>query len=404
MRARSARVVWAGGTVLAAAVLACETTRNPGGIQRDLTPPIITLVNTGADTQPIAGGLQFAINASDNLGLKTVEVFFSGGHIGTADTTFTSQVTDFTLQQTVNFSAGSGAGGIVRIVGRATDGAANSAADTIYIFLSNVSALRVYLLGPGAGAVASFGRGIPVDVSAAQNEGIRKIGFLVSSTVSATPVVNPTVPPNDSILFSVPYSDSVRYVDTLVVNQSTGTFNVVAFAEDSSGRRGTSSVVTITILSPVNDTAAPQVDHTIASRVEVDDSVRVHATDPSGISWLGLKVQRASNGALLRFDSVNVAAGNLTDVTRNFSLNLGSLIPQDSTPFAIIVTGYACDLALARNCAESQNSTVIQTAAATSNGRPWLGHGPSPALRRLVRLFGIAAGRDPLTAIVEEGI
>ena len=365
MRAGRVRSVWAGVCVLAAVALACETTRNPGGIQRDLTPPIISLANTGADTQPIAGGLQFSVSAADNLGLKTVELFFTGGHIATDDTIFTSTVTDFTLQKTLSFPAGSGAGGLVQIVGRATDGAGNTATDTLYIYLSNISALRVYITSPSPGAVASTGRGIPVDVSAAQNEGIRKIGFLVTP---ASAVSNPTTPPFDSVLYTVPYVDSVRYVDTLVVNATTGQFFVVGFAEDSSGRRSYSALIAVTIQSVINDTEAPLVDHTIASRVEVDDSVRVHATDPSGLSWMGLRVQRASNGALLRFDTVNVAAGNLTDVTRNFSLNLGSLIPQDSTPFAIIVRGYACDLALARNCAFSQNSTLIQGAAPAGNG------------------------------------
>jgi hypothetical protein len=69
----------------------------------------------------------------------------------------------------------------------------------------------------------------------------------------------------------------------------------------------------------------------------------------------------------LRFDSVNVTSNPpLTDVTRKFSLNLASLIPQDSTPYSIVVRGYACDVAAARNCAYSQNSTVIQGSESVS--------------------------------------
>ncbi|HXF94577.1 MAG TPA: hypothetical protein VNI61_00605 [Gemmatimonadales bacterium] len=364
------KAVW-GIAVLAGAVFACETTRNPGGIQRDLTPPVITLTNAAGDTQQIAEGLRFTVSAVDNLGLKTIELFYTGGHVGQEDTVFTSTVTDFTLQKTVTFPAGSGAGGLVQIVGRAADGAANTASDTLFIFLSNVSALRVILLAPAQGAVASSGRGIPVDVTAIQNEGIRKIGFLVSP---ASAVSNPTTPPNDSLTFTIPYADSVRYVDTLIVNAVSGTFNVVGFAEDSSGRRGTSNVVTVSILSAANDTVPPFVEHTIASRVEVNDSVTVHATDPSGISWMGIRIQRASDGAVLRFDTVNVTSNPpLTDVTRKFSLNLGTLIPQDSTPYSIIVRGYACDVAAARNCAFSQTSTVIQ--GSQSGGGPFLAPG-----------------------------
>lgn len=365
MRVRSAQAVFA-VVVAVALVWACETTRNPGGVQRDLTPPIITLSNTGPDTQHIDGGLQFTVNAVDNLGLKSIELFYSGGHIGQDDTVFTTTVRDFTSATSVTFPGGSGAGGLVQIVGRATDGAANSSQDTLYIFLSNVSALRVMLLAPSAGAVASTGRGIPVDVTAIQNEGIRKIGFLV--TPGAT--TNPTTPPNDSLVFTLPYADSVRYIDTLNVLATTGTFNIVGFAEDSSGRRGTSNVVSVSVLSTVNDTTDPVVSHVVSSRVEVNDSVSVHATDPSGISWIGLRTTR-TDGSLLRFDSINVSAGNLTDVTRNISLNLASipLVP----PYSIVVRGYACDLAAARNCAFSTNSTVIQGSA--SAGGPLLAPG-----------------------------
>ena len=371
MRPRNVKAVW-GACVLAAVILACETTRNPGGIQRDLTEPIITLSpkSQPPDTQQISGGLTFTVTAVDNLGLKTIELTYSGGHIGFEDTTFTSTVTQYLLPRTVTFPASSGSGGLVMIVGRATDGAANSAADTLFIFLSNVDALNVTLLSPAAGAVASTGRGIPVDVTAIQNEGIRKIGFLVSP---ANAVFNPTTPPGDSVMFFIPYADSVRYVDTLTVQAASGTFNIVGFAEDSSGRRGTSSVVTVTVLSAFNDTTPPLVNHVVGSRVEVDDSVLVHATDASGISWIGLRVQDASNGNVLVFDTINVSAGNLTDVSRNVSLNLAAFIPQDQTPFSIVVRGYACDLALARNCAFSQNSTVIQ--GSQGAGGPFLAPG-----------------------------
>jgi hypothetical protein len=39
-----------GISALALAIWSCETTRNPGGIQRDVTPPAILLVNTAGDT------------------------------------------------------------------------------------------------------------------------------------------------------------------------------------------------------------------------------------------------------------------------------------------------------------------------------------------------------------------
>jgi len=332
-------------SALALAIYACETSRRIGGIQPDVVSPVITLTNTAGDTQDIAGGLRFTVQAIDNLGLKTVDLTFSGGLIAVLDTTFRSQVKTYAVAHAITFPSGSGAGGSIQIIGRATDGAGNFAEDTITIFLSNVQALRVRLVLPSVGALASTGKGIPVDVIAVQNGGITKIGYLIAPAGSVT---NPTSPPKDSIVFSPPFADSVEYVDTLVVVPASGTFNVVGFAEDSAGRRGFSGVVT----------APPVVAHRVADRVEVDDTIHVRAQDPSAISWIGFEVD-TGNGVRMKFDTVNVAAGNLSDITRNFSLGLQGLQPL---PHTIVVKGYACDAAVARNCSFTNSTTLIPSA------------------------------------------
>src|SRR6266511_3063994 len=348
-----------GISALALAVWACETSRNLNGVQPDRTAPVISLTNTAGDTQDISGGLRFSVSALDNLGLKNIDLTFSGGLIATLDTTFTSTVKTYAVSHTLTFGAGSGAGGNIMIIGRATDGAGNFAEDTIFIFLSNVQALRVRLVLPSPGALASTGKGIPVDVIAVQTGGIAKIGYLVSPAGSVT---NPT-PPTDSIVFTAPLADSVEYVDTLVVVPSSGTFNIIGFAEDSAGRRGFSSVVTVQIQSVATDNTPPIVAHRVASRVEVDDTIHVRAQDPSAISWIGFEVD--TNGVRMKFDTVNVAAGNLSDVTRHFSLGLQGLQPL---PRYISVKGYACDAAVARNCSFTNSTTLIPSAPLRTKG------------------------------------
>lgn len=375
--ARRGTVLW-GLVVSVLALWACETTRNPGGIQRDLTEPTIVLTNTAGDTQDIGGGLRFNVGAVDNLALKSVELRFSGGLIGTLDTNFTGTVKTYSVGRTITFPGNSGAGGNIMIVGRATDGAGNFAEDTLFIFLSNVQALRVILVSPQTGALASQGGGIPVDIIAVQNTGISKVGFLVSPRTS---VSDPTTPPIDSIIYTAPLADSVEFVDTLIVLPTTGTFNVVGFAEDSAGRRGFTNVVTVTIQSAANDVTKPTVDHSIAARVEVDDTVTVRATDASPIAWIGFRVD--TNGVLLRFDTVNVAAGNLTDVTRRFSLGLQGLNPL---PHTIVVKGYACDAAAARNCDYTNTSTLLPTAPVPFRG------GPARSISGLIDTVIVVAG------------
>ena len=376
-------------SALALAVWACETARNIGGIQRDVTPPAITLTNTAGDTQAIAGGLHFNVSAVDNLALKSVNLTFSGGLIGTLDTSFIGQVKTYSVGRSITFPSNSGAGGNITIVGRATDGAGNFAEDTLSIFLSNVQALQVILISPTPGAVASQNRSIPIEVRAIQNSGISKIGFLVAP---ASAVTNPTVPPNDSIVFLGALKDTVDYTDTLTVLAGTGTFQVVGFAEDSAGRRGFTNVVTVTIQSAANDVTPPLVSHSVGARVEVDDTVIVRATDASAIAWIGFRVD--TGGVLLKFDTINVAAGNLTDVTRRASLNLGSVLPPGVLPHSIVVRGYACDAAVARNCSYTNTTSLLPSAPST------------PALYPAVKVAGLPRSPTALidTVIVVNGV
>ncbi len=387
---------------LALAVYACETTRRIGGVQPDTQSPIIVLTNTAGDTQEIAGGLRFNVQANDNLGLKTVDLIFAGGLNGVLDTIFRTAVTNYGVAHTLTFPANSGNGGNITIIGRATDGNGNSAADTITIFLSNVQALQVTLISPTAGAVASQNRSIPVEVRAIQNSGIAKVGFLVNPRSA---VSNPTVPPNDSIIFVGTLQDTVDYTDTLTVLAATGTFDVVGFAEDSAGRRLFTNVITVTIQSAANDVTAPQVSHKVGARVEVDDTILVRATDASAIAWIGFRVDTgAAPGVLLKFDTINVAAGNLTDVTRRASLNLGSVLPPGVLPHSIVVRGYACDGAAARNCSYTNNTTLLPSATvngarASKSSGPWLS--PTGIIDTVIVVNGVTVPLQGSGSIVD---
>jgi len=347
---------WWGSVALIAGVWGCETARNPGGVQRDVIPPTIVLT-PAADTQQIASGLAFNVNATDNLGLKDIRLTYSGGYIAQTDTIFTSAVTTLTVAEHVTFPAGSGAGGFITIIGRATDGAGNFSEDTIVVFLSNVQALKVFLLAPTTGALASTGKNITVSVQAQQLSGIQRVGFII---VPRSAVSDPTTPPTDSLVFTTTFPPDTTYTDTLSVTAATGTFTVTGFAVDAGGRRGLSNSVVVTVQSAANDVTPPVVSFTIPARVQVTDTITVHATDPSGISLIGFQVDTSLTltGPALSLVTLDVSAANLTDVTRAFSLGLAALINQ--FPKSVIVRGYACDLATpTHNCGYSQTSTVL---------------------------------------------
>ncbi len=366
MRQRRGVRGWCVLVALAGAVGACETARNPGGVQLDRISPTIAL--SAADTQQIANGLQFSVDASDNLGLKEILVTFSDPTIGQTDTIFNTTVTSFSKSTKITFPANSGSGGSITITGRATDGAGNFTQATTVVFLSNVQALTVDLLAPTAPAVASTGKNILVQVHAQQLGGIATIGFIV---VPRAAVVDPTVPPTDSLVFTPPARQppDTFYADTLTVQPGFTTFTVTGFAVDAAGRPKLTNPVTVTVQTPGNDVTPPTVSHSISSRVEVNDNVTVHATDPSGIKVMGFRVDTAL-AAVPPFTGVTplkfvldstMAAANLTTVDKVFALGLP--LSDSGLPKSVVIRGYACDLAVARNCAYSQTSTVIAGSA-----------------------------------------
>ncbi len=346
LQGRGVRALWGTG-VLLTAVWACETARNPSGIQRDLTPPTISLTKTPPDTQDISAGLTFAVSATDNLGLKDIRLTYTGGYIALTDTVFTSTVTASAIPVHITFPSNSNAGGLIRIVGRATDGAGNSAEDTLFIVLNNVKALKVTLIAPLTGAVAGTGKYVPIHVRAVQVSGVKRIGWIVTPGQTATTGV-------DSLLSAAPpYPDSIDLIDSVLVTGTSGFFVLQGFAVDAGNLSANTLQVTINILSVVNDVTPPQVEHFVPLRAEVGDSITVHATDPSGISKIGFIVTDLTGATVLAADSIGLPplpppnlSGNATDVVHTFSMK----IPGITTfPTQVVVHGFAVDGAVAFN-------------------------------------------------------
>jgi hypothetical protein len=340
--ARAVLILWA-SVVLALAGLACESARNPGGFQPDLVPPTISLTDAktppAIDTQPIAGGLNFTVGATDNLALNDIRLIYSGGYVDTTDTVFFNQTLEaVTLPVHVVFPAGSGAGGLITIVGRATDGAGNFAEDTLVIFLSNINALSVVLLSPAPGALASQGKYVPIHVVATQTSGIQRIGWLIGGVVGQTAVRG------DSVTLGSPFPTTYDFIDSVLVTGTTGTFTVTGFAVDAANRRGVSTTVTVTIQSAANDVTAPRVEQTIPLRAESSDSITVHATDPSGITRVGFVVTDTL-GAIIGGDSLDYA-GNSTDISKKFSLKLFGIT---AFPTRVVIQAFAIDGATGLN-------------------------------------------------------
>lgn len=335
---RGNRVLW-GMALVGGAVWACETARTPSGFTPDIIPPAIAL-SAITDTQQISSGLSFTVTATDNLALNDVQLTYSGGYIAQTDTIFKNQtLTSYANTVMLTTAQLGGAGGLITIVGHATDGAGNTAVDTLRLFLVNIKALKVILLQPTAGAVASPGKYVPVQVIGVQTSGVQKVGWL------SAPPTQTAIHADSVVNVGPPFPDSVNFVDSVLVTGTTGTFTIVAFAVDSGNRRATSGQVTVNILSAANDTTPPEIEQFVALRSEATDSITVHATDPSGISVIGFRVTDSIGTTVLHRDSV-LLSGKVTDVRRTFSLGLFGLNP----PVHVIIQAFACDSSARHNC------------------------------------------------------
>lgn len=297
------------------------------GFEADQTPPNIAIEKTAGDTLTVEGGIVFGVLATDNLGLKDLSVTLSAGYTAQFDTTFTTAITELNFGFSVPLEENTTAGGVILITATITDGNDNTASAVDSVFLVNDAALTVRILDPVSGGVTAPDRQLPINIRATQETGIRRVGFTVEGVVTAA----------DSANFPLP--DTALFSTTLTVPGSTaeGVFTITGFAEDSSGRRATSSPVDVTVQQVVSDTDPPVVTLTIAGRLEVSDSVRVSATDPSGINLIGW-IARDLNGTVIASDTTT-SSGVLTQVTDTWTLGLTfTTFPQQ-----LEVEGFAID-------------------------------------------------------------
>lgn len=341
----------AAAVVCAAVAAACNETRLTPGFAADVTPPAISIQKTGGDTIDVVNGIQFGVTASDNLGLKIVSINLAGGLNLQLDTTFTTAVTSYTRPVTITLPRTTTAGGNVNITATALDGATNGATALDSIFLVNSEALIVTIINPLSGAIASAGKKLPIGVKASQRKGVRKVGYILGPSLAGA----------DSIfLFTSPLPDTLIFSDTLVIPDTaqTGSFTIVGFGEDLDGRRVLTPPLTVQIQSVANDQTPPIVTFQVAKRVEVDDSITVTATDPSGIVLMGW-IGRFLDGTIAGGDSATYD-GSSTQVTQKWSLGFNfTALPQ-----SVVITAFAVDAAGNRGTSDNPPPAPSFSAAA----------------------------------------
>lgn len=305
--------------------------------------------------------LAVTINANDNIGLKRVRLLLSGGVTATYDTVMTSAVTSLTIAVNVKVPANAPIGATVNARSIAIDGAGNQS-DTALVALTvgNLEPPQAIITSPVAASPVVSGKALVLSISGKARYKVRTIGYQISGAFRFA----------DSIAFNAPFRDSVAILDTLTIPDSVrgATISVTPFITDSLNQRVLGTAVPYAVQSPANANTIPVVRTGVASRVEVNDTVFVEATDPVGINVIGYEV-RTLTGQVIVADSVT-STGGLTTLVRTFRVR----VPVTAFPTPVTVAGFARNANNRRDVARfgsgALRADTVQVVAGYTNPLP----------------------------------
>ncbi len=292
---------------------------------RDTVKPAVALAKGTAQSDTT---LVLSVNATDNIGLKTIKVTLSGGVAAAYDTTFTTSVQAATLALTIRVPSSAPLGSTVNIRAIAMDGAENwSDTARLVMTVGNLEPPQAVVTSPAAGSPVVSGKALVLSISAKARDKVRTLGYQLSGAYSA----------RDSVLYGAPLKDSVGLLDTLTIPDTVkgASITVTPFIIDSLNQRVSGTPVSYAVQSAANANTIPIVHTGVTSRLEVSDTIFVEATDPVGISTLGYEV-RTLTGALITADSIS-STGGFSTLVRTFRTRL----PVTVFPTTVTITGFA---------------------------------------------------------------
>lgn len=219
----------------------------------------------------------------------------------------------------------------VLVIVTATDSSGNKGSDTVTVRMTRGPRVTVDL--PTANVVSSVGKSVTIQVTAVDPQGVRVVGWRTSGVLAR----------QDSVIVAgSTLPDTVVFIDTLTVPAATapGNLTITGFGVDSVGDpSGTTPGVTIAVVSAASDVTPPLVSFSVDKRVEVDDSIYVHATDASGGIRLGFIVRQVGSATIVAADSITFP-GNQTQVTGRLRLKLDTV---STFPRLLTVEAFAVD-------------------------------------------------------------
>jgi hypothetical protein len=313
------------GLSAAAVILACSDAAGVNELNDD-TPPSLNL----SVADPVNDtSLNFNVTAHDNLGIKAVHVSLTGAVGMEWDTVLTSAVTSLNVSREISVSKGVPFGSAIMIVAYATDGANNkSTVDTLHMTVGNLPPADARITSPNPGTAVVIGKSVILSLSGKSSLKVRSLGFRTSGPFVAA----------DSALYNSPMSDSVALLDTLAIpsDAGSGTLLVTPFVIDSLGQRTLGSTVSLNVQTAASANSKPTVTFGTTPRIEVNDTIHVEATDPTGIVAIGYEVRQQLADAPDARDSL-ISDGSITSALKTFSMQL----PYTTFPTKVYIKAFA---------------------------------------------------------------
>jgi hypothetical protein len=263
----------------------------------DTTPPSVS-ITAPANGATMAGTVTVSANASDNVGVASVQFQLDGGNLGAQDTA---------APYAVSWNTTGSANGTHTLTAVARDAAGNTRSASVTVTVNNApppdtTPPTVSITAPANGATVSGT--VTVTASAADNVGVVGVQFFADGA------------PLFAEDLSAPYSISVG---TSTADNGSHTFTAVA--RDAAGNTKTSAAVTVTIANgPPPDTTAPTVNITSpANGATVQGTLTVTANASDNVGVVG--VQFFADGAPLGAE----------DLSAPYSVSVGTSASDDGT-------------------------------------------------------------------------
>ena len=261
----------------------------------DTTAPTVTMTAPGVGATVSGTAVTVSANASDNVGVTSVQFLLDGDALGSADTSAPYSIT---------WNSTTAANGAHTLSARASDAAGNTTTATgVAVTVSNdTTAPTVAMTAPGLGATVS-GTAVTVSANASDDVGVTSVQFLVDGVALGAADT------------SAPYS--ITWDSTTAAN---GTHTLSARASDAAGNTTTATGVAVTVS---NDTTAPTVAMTApglgATVSGTAVTVSANASDDVGVTSVQFLVDGVALGAAdtsapysITWDSTTAANGTHT--------------------------------------------------------------------------------------------